>query len=106
LMLVCPLFGIVEPGVGEPVRQRAFSLSDVVDEGSKLGAAPTTGGYGVSSAKGELLAALALEGDAGRMPLVDLAERDFAGLVVRLDALDDLLLHHGLFYPFLSQLDE
>jgi hypothetical protein len=40
------------------------------------------------------------------MPLVDLAERDFAGLVVRLDALDDLLLHHGLFYPFLSQLDE
>ena len=26
LVLVCPLFGVVEPGVGEIIRQMAFSL--------------------------------------------------------------------------------
>src|SRR3712207_1183874 len=81
-VLLCPLVGVVEPGVGEPVRQTAFSLFDVVDEGSEVGVAPTTGRYGVGSAEGDLLAAIALEGDVGRMPLVGLAERDFAGFVV------------------------
>ena len=32
LVLLCPLSGIIEPGVGELVRQTAFSLFDVVDE--------------------------------------------------------------------------
>src|SRR5215204_3076397 len=74
LVLLCPLFGIIEPGVGELVRQTAFALFDLVDEGAKLGAAPTTGGRGgaaAGSAKGHLLSAVALEVDGGRMPLVD-----------------------------------
>src|ERR671916_2909492 len=94
LVLLCPLSGIVEPGVGEIVRQTAFTLSDLVDEGCKVGAAPSAGARGAGSAKGYLLAAVALEGDVGRMPCVDLAERHFAVLVVRFDALSDL--HHGL----------
>src|SRR5918997_5059357 len=94
LVLLCALSGIIEPGVGELVRQTAFALSDVVDEGAQVGAAPTTGGRGAGSAKGHLLAAVALEGDGGWMPLVDLAKRHFAALVVCLDALEDL--HHGL----------
>src|SRR5215213_5124908 len=101
LVLVCPLFDVVEPGVGELILQSAFSFFVyVLNEGAQLGAAPTTGSYGVGSAKGELLAALALEGDAGRMPLVGLAEGDFAGLVVLLAAFDDLLLHHVLLPLF------
>jgi hypothetical protein len=72
----------------------AFALSDVAYEGVKVGAAPTTGGYGAGSARGDLRATFALKGDVLWMPLVGLAERDFAALVVRLDALDDL--HHGL----------
>jgi hypothetical protein len=94
--------GIVEPGVGERVRQTAFSLFNVVDEtiDIKVGATPRTGGYGAGSGKDQLLAAVTQEGDVRRTPLVDLAERDFAGLVVRFDALYDLL-RYGLFYPFL-----
>jgi hypothetical protein len=94
LVLLCPLSGIIEPGVGELVRQTAFALSDVVDEGAQVGAAPTTGGCGTGSAKGHLLAAVALEVDGCRMPCVDLAERHFAALVVCLEAFEDL--HHGL----------
>src|SRR5215213_10401814 len=95
-VLLCTLFGVVEPGVGEIVRQTSFALSDVVDEGCKVGATPTAGGRGAAagSAKGHLLAALALQGDGGRMPLVDLAERHFAALVVGVDAFEDL--HHRL----------
>src|SRR5215216_4127137 len=95
LVLLCPLPGIIEPGVGEIVRHTSFALSDVVDEGAKVGAAPSAGARGAAgSAKGHLLAALALEGDVGRMPRVDLAKRHFAALVVCLEALEDL--HHGL----------
>src|SRR5215212_4404410 len=94
LVLLCTLFGVVEPGVGEIVRQTAFALSDLVDEGPDVGAAPTAGGCGAGSAKGHLLAAVALKGDVGRMPLVDLTKRHFAVLVVSFDALEDL--HHGL----------
>src|SRR5215203_7093389 len=61
LVLLCALSGIIEPGVGEIVRQTAFTLSDLVDEGAKVGAAPTTGGCAAGSAKGHLLAAVALE---------------------------------------------
>src|SRR5215208_3262619 len=94
LVLLCALFGIIEPGVGELVRQTAFALSDLVDEGAKLGAAPTTGGRGAGSAKGHLLSAVALECDGGRMPLVDLAKRHLATLVVCLEAFE--YLHHRL----------
>src|SRR3954470_5448112 len=94
LVLLCALSGIIEPGVGELVRQTAFALSDGVDKGAQLGAAPTTGGCGAGSAKGHLLAAVALEGDGGRMPLVDSSERRFAALVMGLDAFEDL--HHRL----------
>jgi len=62
LVLLCALPGIIEPGVPEIVGQTAFALSDVVDEGAELGTAPTTGGCGTaSSAKGHLLASVALE---------------------------------------------
>src|SRR5215217_9753013 len=95
LVLLCPLSGIIEPGVGELVRQTSFALSDLVDEGAQVGAAPTTGGRGAAgSAKGHLLCAVALEGDGGRMPLVDLAKRHFAALVVCLEAFE--YLHHRL----------
>src|SRR5215203_979278 len=102
LVLLCPLSGIIEPGVGEIVRQSSFALSDVVDEGAKRGAAPTTGGRGAAagSAKGHLLAAVALEVDCGRMPLVDSSERHFAALVVCIDAFEDL--HHRLLPLSLS----
>src|SRR5215211_7823685 len=80
--------------MGEIVRQSSFALSDLVGEGTEVGPAPTTGGRGAGSAKGHLLAAVALEGDGGRMPLVGFAERHFAALVVGLDALEDL--HHRL----------
>ena len=53
VVVLCPLFGVVEPGVGELIRQTAFSLFEVVEEGNvaKLGgAAPTSGGYGAGSA--------------------------------------------------------
>src|SRR5687768_7079336 len=94
LVLLCPLPGIIEPGVGELVRQTSFALSDVVDEGAEVGAAPTTGGCAARSANGHLLAAVALECDCVRMPLVDSSERHFAALVVCLDAFEDL--HHRL----------
>ena len=94
-MLVSPHLGILEPGVSELVWQTAFSLLEVVDEATKVGTTPMAGGCGASSGKDQLLAAVALEGDVRRMPLVDLAKRDFASLVVRFDALDKLL-RHGL----------
>jgi hypothetical protein len=83
--------------VGKAIRQSAFVLFEVVDEAIdiKLGAAPTTGSYSAGRGKDQLLATVALEGEVSRMPLVDLAERDLARLVVRFDALDDLL-RHGL----------
>jgi hypothetical protein len=87
--------------VGEIVRQTTFALSDVVDEGAKLGAAPTTGGRGAAgSAKGHLLSAFALEVDGGWMPLVDSSERHFAAFVVCIDAFEDL--HHRLLSLSLS----
>jgi hypothetical protein len=86
--------GIVEPRVDELVRKTAFALLDVVDEATEVGPAPMTGGYGAGSGKDQRLAAVALEGYVSRMPLVDRAERDFAGLIVRFDALGDR--RHGL----------
>src|SRR5215210_6084385 len=45
LVLLCPLFSVVVPGVGELIGQMAFAFLNVVDEGSKAGAALGTGGY-------------------------------------------------------------
>jgi hypothetical protein len=87
--LPCPRSSIVEPGMGKPVRQMAFSFLDVVDEVAEMGAAPADG-YGAGRGEDQLLAAVALEGDIRRMPLVDLAERDFVGLVTRFDSFDDV----------------
>ena len=98
LVLVCPLFGVVVPGVGDPIWQTAFSLFDVVDEGSEVGAAPTTGGYCAGSSKSNLLAAAALKGNVGIVPLVDFAKGHFATLVVRFDALGNPR-HRGLPLP-------
>jgi hypothetical protein len=95
--LLRPHLGIVVPGVSELVRQLAFSLFHVAAEDAEVGTALTTGGYGTGSGKDQPLAAPTFKGDAGRVPLVDLAERDFASLVVRFDALDDL--RYGLL-PF------
>ena len=38
--LPCPSSSIVEPGMGKPVRQIAFSFLDAVDEVAEMGAAP------------------------------------------------------------------
>ena len=67
-VLVCPRLGIVEPGVGKPIRQRTFALFDSVDEAIdiEVGAAPTTGGCGAGCCQDRLLAAVALEGYVGR----------------------------------------
>src|SRR5215208_691898 len=94
LVLSCPLCGIVEPGVAEIVRQTALALPDLVHEGAELGPAPPTGGRGACGAKGHLLGAVTLQGEAGRMPLIHLAEGHLAALVVGLEALEDL--HHRL----------
>jgi hypothetical protein len=67
----------------------AFSLLDVVDEVAEMGAAPA-GGYGAGCGKDQLLTTIALEGDVRRMPLVNLPERDLAGLVTRFDSFDDM----------------
>ena len=97
MLVFFTLFCVVEPGVDELIPQTAFVLSDVSDEGAEVCTATTTGGHGGARFEGHLLAAGTLECDVGRMPLVSRAERDFAGFVVRLDALEDL--HHKLF-PF------
>ena len=91
--LVCPHSGIVEPGVSALIWQMAFALFDVVDEAAEVGAAPTAVGYAAGSGEDQLLAAVVLEGYIPRMPLVGLTERDFTGLVVGSDVLDDL--RHG-----------
>jgi hypothetical protein len=67
----------------------AYSFLDVVDEVAVLGAAPA-GSYGARRGKDQLLTTIALEGDVRRMPLVDLTERDLAGLVTRFDSFDDM----------------
>src|SRR5215204_531140 len=87
--LPCPRLRIIEPGVGEPVRQITFSFLDGVDDVAMMGAAPA-GDCGAGRGKDQLLAAVALEGNVRRMPLVDLAERDFVGLITRFDSFDDM----------------
>jgi len=91
--------------VGEIIRQTAFSLLEVVDGAAEVGAAPTTDGNGAGSAKAHFLSAITFEYDVGRMPLIDLAERDLAGLVVRLDTRSMIFCDMDSC-PFLPQLGE
>ncbi len=87
-VLFCSFSSVVVPGMGDVVPQPAFLLPDVVDDGTVVGAAPAAG-CGAGAGQSQLFAAITLEGDITGMPLVGLAERDFATLVVRLDPLDD-----------------
>jgi hypothetical protein len=88
-MLFLLLLGVVMPGVDACVRQSTFSLLDVADEGAVVCVAPTTSGRGAAGSEGEPLPAVTLNDDVLRMPLVDSAERDLMGLVVRFSVFDD-----------------
>src|SRR5829696_3262594 len=85
-MLFCPLSSVVVPGVRGLLPQPTFSHSDVADDGAVVGAAPAAG-YGAGAGQSQLLAAIALEDDITRMPLIGLAERDLTALVVCFGAL-------------------
>src|SRR5918999_3008342 len=87
-MLLCPFSSVMVPGVGDLLPEPDFPLLDVADDGAVVGAAPAAGNGG-GAGQSQPFAAIALEDDITRMPLVGLAERDLAALVVRLDALDD-----------------
>jgi hypothetical protein len=87
-VLFCSFSSVMVPGMGDVVPQPAFLLPDVVDDGTMVGAAPAAG-CGAGAGQSPLLAAITLEDDMTWVPLVGLAERDLAALVVRFDALDD-----------------
>src|SRR3712207_1842386 len=95
-MLFFPLLSVVVPGAGILLPQPTFSLSDVADDGAVVGAAPAAG-YGAGASQSQLLAAIALEGDITRMPLVGLAERNLAALVVCFGALN--YTRHSRSFP-------
>src|SRR5918998_5736468 len=80
-MLFFALLSVVVPGVGSLLPQATFSLSDVADDCAVVCTAPAAG-FGAGAGQSQLLAAIALEDDITRMPLVGLAERDLAALVV------------------------
>src|SRR5918998_4890532 len=80
-MLFFPLLSVVRPGAGILLPQPTFSLSEVADDSTVVGAAPAAG-YGAGASQGQLLAAIALKDDVTGMPPVGLAERDLAALVV------------------------
>ena len=86
-MLVCLALEIVVPGVSILVAQVLFLVVDIVNQSAVRGTTPT-GEYGTGPAKGEYLAAVALKSDVRLVPVVDPAEGDFEGLVVRFDAFD------------------
>src|SRR5215207_6450849 len=98
LVLFCLILGVVAPGMDILIPQPAFSLLDVVDNGAVVGTAPTTGRRGADAGEGQLLAAIALEGEVRRMPLVGPAEGVFVDLVVPFDAHGDFS-HSNLFLP-------
>jgi acyl-coenzyme A thioesterase PaaI-like protein len=70
------------------VAQMLFSVVDIVFQRAVIGTTPTTGDYGTVPAKGEYLTAVALKSDVRLVPMVDPAEGDFDGVVVRFDPLD------------------
>jgi hypothetical protein len=80
---------IVVPGVSILVAQMLFSVVDIAYQSAVSGTTPT-GDYGTGSTKGKYLAAVALKSDMSLLPMVDPAEGDLEGLVVRFDALDNL----------------
>ena len=67
------------PRVRGLLPQPTFSHLDVADDGAVVGAAPAVG-YGAGTGQSQLLAAIALEDDITRMPLIDTqsADRDDA----------------------------
>jgi hypothetical protein len=98
LVLVLLALEIVVSGVFILVPYMLFSIADVVNQCAVIGTTPTRGDYGTGGAKGEFFAALALKSDMGRMPVVEPAEGNFEGLVVRLGALDNLCHSPAPFY--------
>ncbi len=87
VLLFRPLSTVVVPGVGDLLPEPAFPLPDVAYYRAVIGAAPAACRTGAGQSP--LLAAITLEGDVSWMPLVNFAERDLAGLVVRFGALGD-----------------
>jgi hypothetical protein len=91
-VLFCLLSSVVMPGMGGVVPQPAFPLLDVADDGAVIGATPAAG-CGAGAGQSQLFAAITLENDITRVPLVGPAERNLATLVVGLDT---------LYYPYHS----
>ena len=90
LVLLFLLLGVVEPGVGGLVRQPRFPPPDVVDDDAVVCAAPmTTGVRWAGGGYGGPLAAVALEEDPLRMPLVAPTKGNLVRLVVRSLVFDD-----------------
>jgi hypothetical protein len=50
LVLLCPLFGVVGPGVGELIRPKAFTLLEFAGEAAEVSVALATRGCGAGSA--------------------------------------------------------
>jgi hypothetical protein len=90
LVLLCLLLAVVKPGVAGLIWQPTFVLLDIADDGAMVSATPATSGRGAGGSQGEPLATIALDDDLLRAPLIGPAEGDLMGLVVRLDALDNL----------------
>jgi len=76
-VLLCLLFGVVVPGVGDLIPQLALSLLEVLDNFAVVGPASTTGRYGAGTSQPQLLAAVAFEDYAPWLPLVGPAKRVF-----------------------------
>jgi hypothetical protein len=84
VVLLFLLSGVVEPGVDGLVRQPRSPPSDVVDDGAVVRAALMTAGVRwAGGGYGGHLAAVALEEDPLRMPLVAPTEGNLVGLLVR-----------------------
>jgi hypothetical protein len=87
-VLLCLFLGVILPRVGNITTQSPFSLLDIPHNSAVVNAAPTSG-YGAGGSQGQLLAAVTLECDKCRMPIVAPAKRGFVNLVVPFDTHDD-----------------
>ena len=75
-VLFCLFLGVVPPRVGRVTTKSPFSLLDIPDNSAVVHAAPTSGG-GAGGSQGQLLAAVTLECDECRTPIVAPAKRGF-----------------------------
>ena len=90
MVLLFLLLGVVKPRVDGLVRQPRSPPSDVVDDDAVVRAALMTAGVRwAGGGYGGPLAAVALEDDPLRMPLVAPAEGNLVRLVVRFSVFDD-----------------